>query len=191
MKIFPVLITACLLLQVFPAYASDRGGIIDGGDMIFLAGYGVTHPGLGLTRTHVETVDLIPRYEHRHTGEIGRSWWRGHHALFVEMPVHVVVDPDFAPIAGLNFLAAWVFEPRGRIVPYFFGGGGPLYSWADIDGVGADVNGNWQFGGGIEYNAGKELRLRFEYRFHHISNAGAKDPNVPLNSSKLLMGFVF
>lgn len=157
----------------------------------FFVGYGVTHPGLGKTKTHVETVDFIGRYEHVFPGRIGPRWLPARHSIFVELPVHLVVAPDVSPIVGINFLGAFTFETKGNYKPYWFFGGGPLYTDAEIAGLGAKVNGNYQFGIGLIWKRDNWQDIRLEYRFHHISNAGAKDPNDPLNSSKLLVGFEF
>ena len=92
---------------------------------------------------------------------------------------------------GLNFLASYTFTANEKWRPYIFGGGGPVYSFADIPGMGADLNGNYQFGIGLEYDMSIEHHLLFEYRYHHISNAGSENPNDPLNSCKLLIGVTF
>ncbi|MDH3360718.1 MAG: acyloxyacyl hydrolase [Desulfobulbaceae bacterium] len=161
------------------------------GNWSYLTGYGITHPGMGLTKVWVETVELIPRYERVLTEDIGSSWYRCNHSLLIELPVHLVVDPVVSPMVGVNFLACWNFIGRDLFHPYLFAGGGPLYSNADIPGMGAHLNGSYQFGGGLRYKISGNRYLEFEYRFHHISNGGRKEPNVPLNSSKFLVGFTF
>jgi hypothetical protein len=40
----------------------------------------------------------------------------------------------------------------------------------------------------VQYFIRKDLAISLEYRYHHISNAGAATPNEPLNSSKILLG---
>lgn len=155
-----------------------------------LGGYGVTHPGLGNTKTHVETFDLILRYEKALTAEMGSSWYRGHHSLMVELPISFVVDPSTDPMYGLTLLGSWIFAGNDLWQPYLLGGGGIVYTSADITGLGAELNASWQLGFGLRYKAlSKQIFL--EYRFHHISNTGRKDPNDPLNSSKILMGIKF
>ena len=62
---------------------------------------------------------------------------------------------------------------------------------ADIQGVGTELNGNYQFGIGLRLPYTDENDFVAEYRFHHISNGGREDPNDPLNSSKLLFGITF
>ena len=156
-----------------------------------LGGYGISHEGLGLTKVQVQVLDLILQYDRVLLKDVGSSWYKGHHSLILELPLTLVIDPDVSPMIGVNILGAWTFDSSDTLQPYFFGGGGILYTNADIPGLGSDINGKWQFGTGIRYRLESGNWLKFEYRFHHISNTGAKDPNDPLNSSKILVGVTF
>lgn len=156
-----------------------------------LGGYGQSVPGWGLTEERVQTVDGVLRYNHLIFDELGTGWYRGFHSILLELPGHLVVSPEVSAMVGVNFLAAYTFTAGERWQPYVFGGGGPVYSFADIEGMGADLNGNYQFGAGVEYPLSGGRRFIAEGRFHHISNAGSEDPNVPLNSAKFLLGIRF
>lgn len=156
-----------------------------------LGGYGVTHKGLGKTKQEVHVLDLIFQYDRVLLWDVGSSWYKGHHSLVLELPLTLVLDPDVNGMVGVNVIGAWTFDSSDTLQPYFFGGGGLLYNNADIPGMGSDINGNWQFGAGVRYKLEKRNWLKIEYRFHHISNTGAKDPNDPLNSSKILLGLTF
>jgi lipid A 3-O-deacylase len=155
-----------------------------------LSGYGITHNGMGKTQINVETIDLVVGYEKFLTNTFGPSLLKGRHSFVVEVPLHFVVDPWEDPMIGMNFLARWTFETNRTIKPYVFGGGGPVYTEAKIQGLGANLNGNWQFGVGFHFPTFNN-NLVFEYRFHHISNLNTKDPNDSLNSSKVLLGIRF
>ena len=156
-----------------------------------IGGYGQSFPGWGQTTQRVETIDLVVRYNHRIFNNLGSGWYQGFHSILLELPIHFVVSPEVSTMIGLNFLASYTFTANEKWRPYIFGGGGPVYSFADIPGMGADLNGNYQFGIGLEYDMSTEHHLLFEYRYHHISNAGSEDPNDPLNSCKLLIGVTF
>ena len=156
-----------------------------------LAGYGTSHPGWRQTKERVETIDLVLRYGHMLSKDIGSSWYQGYHSLLLELPVHLVVDPDLSPMIGINFLACYTFAANNQYLPYIFAGGGPLYTNADIQGMGSHWNGNYQFGAGLRYKINTRHDVLFEFRFHHVSNGGQKDPNDPLNSTKCLAGFTF
>ncbi len=159
--------------------------------LTMLMGYGFTHTSLGKTKQWVETIDLVGRYEYGGTEDIGESWYLGRHSLLVELPVHFVVDPAASPMVGLAFLACYRFTNLGKLQPYGFAGGGPLYSGSKIEGMGTHWNGNWQLGVGLRLPRPDGHDLKFEYRFHHISNGGRTEPNDPLNSSKVLVGISF
>jgi lipid A 3-O-deacylase len=160
-------------------------------NMAFLGGYGQSIPGWGETEERVETIDLVPRYNHVLFKDIGSGWYRGYHSVMVELPVSIVLRPDVSSMVGVNFLAAYTFIGKGQYSPYIFGGGGPVYNFADIPGMGADFNGNYQFGIGVKYKWEPDHDLIFELRYHHISNGGREEPNVPLNSCKALFGITF
>jgi hypothetical protein len=153
-----------------------------------LGGYGLTHTSVGSTRAHVETADFILRYGRYLTEEMGRSWYRVRHGILIEVPIHVVVDPDTSPMFGINVLASFTFTAPQRLRPYVFGGGGFVYTEAEIPGLGSKYNGNYQGGVGILYRIRGNYSLNAEYRFHHISNLNTEKPNDPLNSSKFLIG---
>lgn len=154
-----------------------------------LAGYGQSIPGWGTTTQRVETIDLVYRYNHLIFAAMGSGWYKGYPSTFLEVPVHAVVRPDSSVMVGLNFLAAYTFTSDQKWQPYLFGGGGPVYSFADIPGMGAELNGNYQFGFGLDHTLTGGRHVLVEVRYHHISNASTEDPNIPLNSFKILVGF--
>ena len=156
-----------------------------------LGGYGQSIPGWGQTSERVQTIDIVPRYNHVMFEPLGTGWSQGTYSTMVELPLHAVVDPDESAMIGMNFLACYTFTAGNQWRPYLFGGGGPVYSFADIPGMGAEWNGNYQFGIGLEQSLDAGQVLLFEVRYHHISNAGAEEPNDPLNSIKLLIGLSF
>ena len=156
-----------------------------------LTGYGQSFPGWGETTQRVQTLDLVPRYSRVLLADLGSGWYRGEHSILVELPLHIVVSPEASAMLGVNFLACYTFTADERIRPYLFGGGGPVYSFADIPGMGAELNGNYQFGIGLQYPLDPDRSLLVELRYHHISNGGNEEPNDPLNSLKVLVGITF
>ena len=156
-----------------------------------LGGYGQSFPGWGLTEERVQTVDIVPRYSHLTVGDMGSGWYAGKHDTLIELPLHVVTSPGTSTMTGFNLLACYTFTANETWQPYLFGGGGLVYSFADIPGMGSDLNGTYQFALGLRQLLDSKHTLLYEARYHHISNAGTKDPNVPLNSIKVLVGFTF
>jgi hypothetical protein len=183
----------CIFLTCTSRVASAEVVVFDTSkdNWAILGGYGQSFPGWGQTTERVETVDIVPRYNHRVFDNIGSGWYQGFHSLLLELPVSLVVTPDVSAMVGINFIAAYTFTADQKWQPYLFGGGGPVYSFADIPGMGADLNGNYQFGTGIKYDLGNSHKLLVEVRYHHISNAGSREPNDPLNSIKFLLGLTF
>ena len=180
------LVALVSLCYVTVAYAEESSATAHS-QWSMLGGYGVTHPGFGATNVTVKTVKIIPRYGMFLTDELGEGWYRGRHVLFVEMPLEMVIQPDTAPLIGLNFLAAWQFTANPIFNPYLFAGGGAIYTNADIPGVSSRFDGDYQSGVGIQIQR-SPWAFTFEYRLHHISNAGTSSPNVPLNSSQFMAG---
>lgn len=158
---------------------------------VLLGGYGQSIPGFGQTTERVQTIDLVPRYKHVIFDPIGAGWLAGYYSTLVELPVNIVVSPDVSSMVGINFLASYTFTSDKNWRPYLFAGGGPVYSFANIPGMGAEWNGNYQLGLGLEHPLNSTQSLLFEFRYHHISNGGSEEPNIPLNSMKLLFGITF
>jgi opacity protein-like surface antigen len=158
-----------------------------------LVGGGSSIKGFGHTSQEVATVDVLWRHASIfHEKESG--WLRGNHEFWIEAPVSFIVhdnntvDSHGLGMVGLNFLFAWVFPETKVGNPYFMIGGGPQYILADIEGVGSDLCGNYQMGGGLRFNITEKHPINLEIRYHHISNLGMADPNVPLNSVKIFVG---
>ncbi len=190
--LWSLLLISFLVSVLYPIHSAEAEGYDTSNDTwAVIGGYGQSVPGWGQTTQRVETLDFIPRYNHVIFDNIGSGWYQGYHSILLEIPVSFVVSPDVSTIVGVNFLAAYTFTAVRSWSPYIFGGGGPVYSFADIPGMGADFNGNYQFGIGLQYAWQKEHNLLFELRYHHISNGGSKEPNDPLNSCKLLFGVTF
>ena len=88
---------------------------------------------------------------------------------------------------GFYVQSCWTFEANKSLQPYIFAGGGGVYTQAEIPGTSSRLKGSYQLGGGLTFHLPK-TSIVLEYRFHHLSNGGIKEPNDPLNSGKLLLG---
>ena len=132
---------------------------------VVFGGYGQSVPGWGETEERVKTLELIPRYSHRIIAEMGSGWYRGFHSILLEVPLSLVLSPDESAMLAINFLGAYTFTADSIWQPYLFGGGGPVYNFADISGMGADLNGNYQFGIGLAcLNLGPQGRRIIPFR---------------------------
>ncbi len=153
-----------------------------------LLGYGESHPGWGDTRERVETRDLILRQLRPQSRTRGEGWYLNRRSVMIELPLHWLQDPREPPMFGVYVNSRWTFLAHPTAHPYLFIGGGGLYTEAEIPGTSSKLKGSYQAGGGLELEL-QPLVLSLEYRFHHVSNGGIKEPNDPLNSGKLLAGF--
>lgn len=153
-----------------------------------LIGYGESHPGWGDTQERVETRDLILRHERPQNRIRGQGWYRNRRSLQIELPLHLLKQPEEPPMAGIYFNACWTFLADRRYQPYLLAGGGPLYTNAEIPGTSSKLKGAYQAAGGVKIRL-QETEMSIEYRYHHVSNGGIQKPNDPLNSGKLLFGF--
>ena len=158
-----------------------------------LLGGGSSIKGFGETDQEVRTLDVLWRHA-RIFKEKEEGWLRGNHEFWIEAPVSIILSDsdnmdshDFGMV-GLNILFAWVFPETPVGSPYFMIGGGPQYIMADIEGVGSDLCGNYQMGCGLRFNIADQYPVNLEIRYHHISNLGLAEPNVPLNSIKVFVG---
>jgi lipid A 3-O-deacylase len=170
--------------QYFPAASTEYS---------FLAGYGITHRGFGATRTQVQTVDFIGRFGYFLSDQMGQGWYRGQFEHIVELPLHLVVDPETRIMTGGNLLANWKFTglAQHRFYPYAFAGGGVLFVDLGLPTMGSRLDFSYGGGTGLQYLWRRDLAFSGEYRYHHISNADTAEPNEPLNSSKILFGISF
>lgn len=184
---------AILLLVAWGAYGAENDTVTTApGEYALLSGYGITHRGYGATRTQVETFDLILRYGHFLSGEVGTGhWYQGRHEVLLELPFHLAVDHNGRGMYGGYILGSWKFTAAEQITPYLLAGGGVLYVDLGLPTMGSRLNGSYQAGGGIQHFIRKDLAVNGEYRYHHISNLNTAEPNEPLNSSKFLIGLSF
>jgi hypothetical protein len=160
----------------------------------FVTGGGSTIKGFGETDQIVYTTDFMYRYSSRPLFFVDKWWLKGAHHMWFETPVSVIMhdsdandDHDFG-IVGVTFLAVWVFPEWKGTAPYLLAGGGPRYVLANIEGMGNDICGNYQFGAGTFIFNKSDHPLSIDIRYDHISNGSTAEPNVPLNSVKILLG---
>lgn len=191
LSVVVALATALILAAASPARAAENPEpSVATGEVALLAGYGISHTGFGATRTQVQTADAILRYGHFLSDEAGSGWYRGRHELFLELPVHLVVDPRDRVMTGGYILGSWKFTnwKDDKMYPYAFAGGGVLYNDLGLATQGTRLNYSYQGGVGLQHLFRPDLGLMAEYRYHHVSNAGTAKRNEPINSSKILFG---
>ncbi len=156
-------------------------------EWFLLAGSGESHPGWGDTKVRVQTHDLILRYRWPQDLTKGRGWYLNQRSVLIEGAYHYLKSPNEPPMLGVYVQSCWTFEANKSLMPYIFMGGGGVYTQAEIHSTSSRLKGSYQLGGGMRFNFSR-ASIVLEYRYHHISNGGIKEPNDPLNSGKLLIG---
>lgn len=184
--------TALISLLVACTARSEEGVEAKPYNQLFF-GLGTSYPGWGDTTERVQTFDII--YRHcRPFSEKTEGRIKGSHEFWIEVPMSIIVsdsdreDANDIGFFGLNCLFAWVFPETQYGSPYFMLGGGPVYVAADVNGVGSDLCGNYQAGGGFRLNVFQDRPINLELRYHHISNLNMKSPNIAINSTKVFCG---
>ena len=195
MKSFVRIIIAAAILQfaAWSAFAAENETVSTSpSELALLGGYGISHKGYGETRTQVQTFDVVLRYGHFLSDEVGKGhWYQGRHEILLEVPYALAVDHDCRSMIGATVLGSWKFTGADKFTPYLFAGGGIIYVDLGLPTMGSRLNGSYQFGGGIQHFIKKDLAFSGEYRFHHISNLNTSSLNEPLNSSKFLIGITY
>jgi opacity protein-like surface antigen len=102
-------------------------------------------------------------------------------------------EPFLTHGVGFTPKIKYMFEGTGRLRPYIEFAGGPFYT--DLGGRIPEESSRFNFiltaGGGLSWFFTSQFSFNVGYRFHHISNAGTRMPNLGLNSSLPFGGFSF
>lgn len=195
--LFPAIASLAILLWA-PLIASQAAEIIPhltvGTQEIGLsAGYLLPHR---LTTEHTTKQSgpaFMPSWAMVLTDPIGNSWYRGQILLGAEIVYIQFERPDLTHGVGFTPKIKYLFEGTHHIRPYLEFAGGPFYT--DLAGRIPEESSRFNFiltaGGGISWFITSQFSLNAGYRFHHISNAGTRYPNIGLNSSLPYGGFSF
>lgn len=178
------------------AHASDedRPHITIGTQEVGLsAGYLLPHR---LTEDHTTKQQgpaVMPSWMITITDPVGNSWYRGQVSIGAEMVYIQFQEPILTHGIGFTPKIKYMFVALDRFRPYMEFAGGPF--WTDLGGKIPEESTQFNFvltaGFGFSYFITKQAAINVGYRFHHISNAGTKYPNLGLNASLPFGGFSF
>ena len=136
---------------------------------------------------------LMPSWAMVLTDPIGKSFYRGQLLLGAEIVYIQFQEPFLTHGVGFTPKIKYMFEGTGRLRPYIEFAGGPFYT--DLGGRIPEESSRFNFiltaGGGLSWFFTSQFSFNVGYRFHHISNAGTRMPNLGLNSSLPFGGFSF
>jgi len=115
----------------------------------------------------------------------------GDFEFIAEPLMNVVTNPDANAEVGISFLLRYEDTIVSRLRWFFEGGVGALYTTQHTHEQGSQYEFLPQAGLGLQYTLTKKLALTGEYRFRHMSNAGAASPNHGLNHNFALVGLTY
>ena len=157
------------------------------------AGYLLPHRLTNQHTTKQSGPAVMPSWAMVLTDPIGWRWLRGQLMLGAEIVYIQFQEPELTHGVGFTPKIKWMFEGTGRLRPYVEFAGGPFYT--DLAGQIPEESARFNFiltaGGGLSWFFTSQLSFNVGYRFHHISNAGTRYPNLGLNSSLPFGGFSF
>jgi hypothetical protein len=123
---------------------------------------------------------------------VGR-WFEASLSAHAEVQLLWNRDPQtgFGGGATLQLHYQWLRLAREGVVPYLEGGAG--MGSIDFDLPSQRDGFNFLIGGGVgvHLHATERVALSLGWRFHHISNAGSRSPNVGINSHLYHAGVTF
>lgn len=189
-----LLLLICTITTVAQAADSVVPHITVGTQEIGLsAGYLLPHR---LTQGHTtkqQGVALMPSWMMTLTDPIGDSWYRGQVSIGAEVVYIQFQEPFLTHGMGFTPKIKYTMVAFDRIRPYAEFAGGPF--WTDLAGKIPEESARFNFvltaGFGCSYFITPQVSFNVGYRFHHISNAGTRYPNIGLNSSLPFGGFSF
>lgn len=183
------------LMTASVAQASDVSPAITIGtqEVGLSAGYLLPHR---LTTDHATKQSgpaLMPSWMMTLTDPMGGGWYRGQVSIGAEMVYLQFQEPVLTHGIGFTPKIKYTFVALDRIRPYAEFAGGPF--WTDLGGRIPEESSEFNFiltaGFGVSYFLTPQTAFNVGYRFHHISNAGTRYPNLGLNSSLPFGGFSF
>jgi len=116
---------------------------------------------------------------------------RGDFEFIAEPLMNVVTNPDANAEVGISFLLRYEDTIVSRLRWFFEGGAGAMYTSQHTLEQGSQYDFLPQAGLGLQYSLTKKLALTGEYRWRHMSNAGASSPNHGLNHDFALVGLTY
>ena len=157
------------------------------------AGYLLPHRLTDQHSTKQSGPAVMPSWAMVLTDPIGWRWVRGQLMLGAEIVYIQFQEPELTHGVRFTPKIKWLFEGIGSFRPYIEFAGGPFYT--DLGGRIPEESARFNFiltaGGGLSWFFTPQLSFNVGYRFHHISNAGTRYPNLGLNASLPFGGFSF
>ncbi|ALA58858.1 acyloxyacyl hydrolase [Nitrospira moscoviensis] len=197
----PLLVRLCALavlgsvMSGASAWSSDVSPAITVGtqEVGLTAGYLLPHRLTTDHTTKQQGPAFMPSWMMTLTDPVGDGWYRGQVLIGAEMVYLQFREPVLTHGVGFTPKIKYMFAALDRVRPYVEFAGGPF--WTDLGGRIPEESSQFNFvltaGVGLSYFITSQTALNVGYRFHHISNAGTRYPNLGLNASLPFGGFSF
>ncbi|MDP1767966.1 MAG: acyloxyacyl hydrolase [Nitrospirota bacterium] len=177
------------------AYAAEGSPAITVGtqEVGLTAGYMLPHRLTADHTTKQKGPAFMPSWMMTLTDPVGDGWYRGQVSIGAEV-VYIQFNQPVLP-HGIGFTPKikYSFVALDQVRPYVEFAGGPF--WTDLGGKIPEESSRFNFvltaGFGLSWFITPQTSLNVGYRFHHISNAGTRYPNLGLNASLPFGGFSF
>jgi len=115
----------------------------------------------------------------------------GDFEFIAEPLMNLVTNPDTNAEIGISFLLRYEHAIVSRLKWFFEGGVGSMYTTQHTHEQGSQYDFLPQAGLGLQYSLTKKVAVTAEYRYRHMSNAGASSPNHGLNHDFALVGLTY
>ena len=183
------------LMTISGVYAANGSPAITIGtqEVGLTAGYMLPHRLTTDHTTKQQGPAFMPSWMMTITDPVGDGWYRGQVSIGAEVVYIQFREPVLTHGIGFTPKIKYTFVALDRIRPYAEFAGGPF--WTDLGGRIPEESSRFNFvltaGFGVAWFITPQTSLNVGYRFHHISNAGTRYPNLGLNASLPFGGFSF
>ncbi|MDP2384519.1 MAG: acyloxyacyl hydrolase [Nitrospirota bacterium] len=177
------------------AYAAEGSPAITVGtqEVGLTAGYMLPHRLTADHTTKQKGPAFMPSWMMTLTDPVGDGWYRGQVSIGAEVVYIQFNEPVLTHGIGFTPKIKYSFVALDQVRPYVEFAGGPF--WTDLGGKIPEESSRFNFvltaGFGLSWFITPQTSLNVGYRFHHISNAGTRYPNLGLNASLPFGGFSF
>jgi len=196
---FPTRVLTALVLGAVMtapgAYAAEGSPAITVGtqEVGLTAGYMLPHRLTADHTTKQKGPAFMPSWMMTLTDPVGDGWYRGQVSIGAEVVYIQFNEPVLTHGIGFTPKIKYSFVALDQVRPYVEFAGGPF--WTDLGGKIPEESSRFNFvltaGFGLSWFITPQTSLNVGYRFHHISNAGTRYPNLGLNASLPFGGFSF
>jgi lipid A 3-O-deacylase len=145
----------------------------------------------GTDAADVEFAGLLPNWGIGISDALGDSFYRGSFSFHIEPQMLWNHEPQNGDAYGGGILIRYNLLTQRRFVPFIEGGTGFMSVDFDLFNQRDGFNFLLQGGVGAHFFLTDRAALLAGWRYHHMSNAGTRHPNVGINSNLFQFGATY